>query len=151
MFDMLYINDKTKSLVHFTIESKSFNELYLEINDREIVVQEIGRQFESIISQFGLTLEVPAELLDGLKDEDLDDLLINLHSDPKHLFTENFFAVIPPNMMRDVTDTKTLRCYSSLGVNRYGVLIKSIDEKRVHLAAADFEEFRERFVLMEKR
>ena len=148
MLDMLYINDKTKRLVHFTLEGKSFNELYLEINNRDIVIQEIGKYFESIIERFGQTVDVPHKLLSILKDEELDDLLLKLHTDQKHLFTENFFAIIPPHMIRDFTDTETLRVYSSLGVNRHAVLIKSDDEKTTHLTATDFDEFKERFVLL---
>ena len=151
MLDMIYINDKTKSLVHFTLEGKSFVDLYIEINDRKAVIKKIDEYFESIIMEFGQTLDIPEKLLGALKKEDLDDLLLKLHTDPEYLFTENFFAIIPPHMMRDFTDTETLMIYRSLGVNQYAILIKSEDEKTTHLAAADFDEFRERFVLMVER
>jgi len=148
--EMLYINDQTKSLIHFTLEGKNFIDLYMEINNHKTVIKKIGEYFESIIMEFGQTVDIPEQLLGALKEEDLDDLLVKLHTDTQHLFTENFFAIIPPHMMRDFTDTETLRIYRSLGVNRYAVLIKSEDKKTTHLAAADFDEFKERFVLMEK-
>ena len=147
MFDMIYINDKTKSLVHFTLEGKSFIDLYIEINDQKTVIQEIGKHFEAIIMEFGRTVDIPEKLLGALKEQDLDDLLLKLHTCPEYLFTENFFAIIPPHMMRDFSDTETLRVYRSLGVNKYAVLIKS-EGAKTHLAAADFEEFRERFELL---
>ena len=150
MLDMIYINDKTKSLVHFTLEGKSFVDLYIEVNDRKTVVKKIGEYFESIIMEFGQTLDIPQKLLGALKEKDLDDLLLKLHTAPEYLFTENFFAIIPHHMMRNFTDIETLRIYRSLGVNQYAVLIKSEDKKTTHLAAADFEEFRERFVLIEE-
>ena len=150
MLDMLYINDQTKSLISFQLEGKSFLELYAEINNQTIALKEIAKHCEHIIEQFGHTVEIPPNLLEDLKEQDLDELLLNLHQNPKHLFTENFFVLIPLHMMRQCTDMETLRIYNTFGINQYLVLLKSDDDKTVHLAAAELEEFKERFELIEK-
>ena len=150
MLDMIYINDRTKNFIHFRLEGQSFNELCLQVNDRKKVTEEIGKYFESIIKQFGQTVDIPEVLLESLNEDELDKLLVKLHTDQKTLFMEHFFAIVPPQMMRNFTDTETLRIYSTLGINRYAVLIKCDNEDTTHLAAAEHEEFRERFILTGK-
>jgi len=150
MFDMIYINDKTKNLVHFTLEGKGFLEIQAQTLMDGNVIRDISRHFEKMIMEFGKSVAIPIKLLESLKEEDLDHLLINLHTCPKHIFTENFFAIIPPHLMRNYTDRQTLRLYSTFGVNQYAVLIKCEEVNTTHLAAAHHEEFAERFELLDE-
>jgi len=150
MLDIIYINDKTKRLLHFAITGKSFLELFNEFKNTQKVIEATRYHFESMVSQFGIELDFPAQFIEVMDDEEMDILMIELEYNYKRLFKEQFFVVIPFELIRQFSDNETLNTYCTLGVNREAVLIRSEGAANIHIAAATHLEFKERFELLGK-
>lgn len=90
MLNMLYINDKSKKLIHFSIEGRSLDELYDEYGDEQRVLEEACLNYETMINQFGKRVGIPMAIVHGHNEEELEYLLYKLHGDPIILFQENF-------------------------------------------------------------
>ena len=148
MLDMLYINDKTKTLLHFSIAGKSFSALYKELGHTQKTVDAVSYHFESMVSQFGKEVEFPACFVEELSEEEMDVLMLYIEYNDTRLFKEHFFALIPYEYVRLFSDNETLNTYCTFGVNREAILIKSENAISTHLAAATHGEFMERFELL---
>ena len=147
---MIYISPTEKLSITFTVDVPKFETLYDQSNQNiHVTVAQAYDYYTPIIKQFAKEMELPEVFVTDLHEQELDNFLMQLETAPERLLERYIYLLIPTHLSSSYLDCMTDKQYMGYGINKSAILLNRYDNQD-YLAAAAFDEFKERFIAIQR-